>query len=163
MLTLTGPPGVGKTRLAVELAASVLSDFDDGVRFVDLSPVADARLVTDAISRQLGLREFGRRPPSEVVEDFLRDKSLLLVLDNFEQVLDAAADIGRLLAACADVKVLVTSRAPLHLRWESELPVLPLRLPAVDTGPASEAVAASPAGQLFLERARTVVPNLALS
>ncbi len=163
LLTLTGPPGVGKTRLAVELAASVLSEFDDGVRFVDLSPVADARLVMDAISRQLGLREFGGRRPTEVVEEFLRDKSVLLILDNFEQVLDAAADIGRLLAACADVKVLVTSRAPLHLRWESELPVAALRLPDLDSGPACEAVATSPAGQLFLERARAVVPSLALS
>ncbi len=163
LLTLTGPPGVGKTRLAVDLAASVLSDFDDGVRFVDLSPIADARLVIDAISRQLGLRAFSRRAPAEVVEEFLRDKSLLLVLDNFEQVLDAAADVGRLLAACSDLKVLVTSRAPLHLRWESELPVPALRLPMLDGRPASEAVAASPAGQLFLERARTVVPDLALS
>jgi predicted ATPase/DNA-binding CsgD family transcriptional regulator len=163
LLTLTGPPGVGKTRLAVDLAASVLSGFDDGVQFVDLSPIADTRLVMDAISRQLGLGEFSRRAPAEVVEEFLRDKSLLLVLDNFEQVLDAAADIGRLLAACADLKVLVTSRAPLHLRWESELPVAALRLPVLDSGPASDAVAASPAGQLFLERARTVVPNLELS
>jgi len=163
LLTLTGPPGVGKTRLAVELAASVAPDFNDGVWFVDLSPVADARLVMDRISRELGLADFSRRAPAEVVEEFLRDRSLLLVLDNFEQVLDAAADIGRLLAACADLKVLVTSRAPLHLRWEAGLPVPALRLPLLDGRPASEAVAASPAGQLFLERARTVVPSLELT
>ena len=163
LLTLTGPPGVGKTRLAIDVAASVLSSFTDGVRFVDLSPIADGRRVMNAILRELGLREFDRRAPAEVVEGFLRDSSLLLVLDNFEQVLDAAADIGALLAACTHLKVLVTSRAPLHLRWESELPVPPLRLPKLDGRTAIEAVADSSAGQLFLERARTVVPDLVLS
>jgi predicted ATPase/DNA-binding NarL/FixJ family response regulator len=163
LLTLTGPPGVGKTRLAMDLAARMVCEFDDGVRFVDLSPISDPRLVVGAISRQLGLRDLGRRAPAEVLEEFLRDKALLLVLDNFEQVLDGAADIGQLLAACEDLKVLVTSRAPLHLRWESELAVPALRVPTLDSRPATEAVADSPAGQLFLERARTVMPGFMLS
>lgn len=163
LLTLTGPPGVGKTRLAVELAATVLENFDDGVWFVDLSPVGDATLVMDAVSRQLGVQEFSRRAAADVVHEALGNRSLLLVLDNFEHVLDAAAEIGRLLAACPLLKVLVTSRSPLHLRWEFEFPVPALRLPILDNCSASEAVAASPAGQLFLDRARTVVPDLSLS
>jgi len=159
LLTLTGPPGVGKTRLAIELSASVVEDFEDGVWFVDLSSIPDTRLVQDAIVRQLGLRDFGRRAPGEVLEDYLRNRSLLLVVDNFEQVLDAAGDVSPLLAACPGLKVLATSRAPLHLRWESELPLPPLQLPTLGGRSAVDAVAASPAGQLFLERARAIAPG----
>jgi predicted ATPase/DNA-binding CsgD family transcriptional regulator len=149
LLTLTGPPGVGKTRLAVDLAASVLDEFEDGVRFVDLSSISDANLVLDAVSRQLGLRDVSRRPPAEVVEEFLRSRALLLVLDNFEQVLDAAGDVRALLVACPRLKVLATSRAPLHLSWECELPLA--------------ALADSAASQLFLERAHAVAPNFVVS
>jgi predicted ATPase/DNA-binding CsgD family transcriptional regulator len=145
LLTLTGPPGVGKTRVALELATDVQAEFEAGVRFVDLSPIGDARQVADAIALGLGLRELGRRPPLEVVEETLRDKALLLVLDNFEQVLDAADVVAHLLSACPGLKVIATSRAPLHLRWEAELLIPPLT-------PAQ-------AGKLFIERAHEVVPN----
>ena len=97
---------MGKTRLAIDLATSTLADFQDGVGFVDLSAISDARLVLDAIARQLGLRDCGRRPPRNVLEEFLRDRSLLLLLDNFEHVLDAADDVARLLAACPASKCL---------------------------------------------------------
>ena len=100
--------------------------------------------------------------PQTVVQEFLRDKSLLLILDNFEQVLDAADVVGRLLAACPRLKVVATSRAPLHLRWERELPVPPLKFPDLDGRPGADAVAASPAGQLFIERAQAVAPNFVL-
>src|SRR5262249_3293108 len=110
LLTLTGPPGVGKTRVALELASNSLDDLDWDVRFVDLAPIADPGLVPEAIARGLGLRELGRRPPVEVVEEFLRDRSVLAILDNFEQVIDAAEVVGRLLAACPKLKVVATSR-----------------------------------------------------
>ena len=148
LLTLTGPPGVGKTRLAVELGGSVRDAFEAGVRFVDLAPVWDARLVIDAIARGLGQGDIDRRVALEVLETFLRDKSLLLILDNFEQVLEAADVVGRLLAGCPGLKVVATSRAPLHLRWEREVPVPPLP--------------ASSASHLFVERAHAVAPSFVL-
>jgi predicted ATPase/DNA-binding CsgD family transcriptional regulator len=163
LLTLTGPPGVGKTRLALELVAEVLTEFDDGASFIDLAPIGDARLVIGAIARGLGLREVDRRVTAEVVVEYLHDKSLLLILDNFEQVLDAANVVGHLLAACPRLKVVATSRAPLHLRWEHELPVPTLQVPDLGRRPDADAVAASPAGQLFIERAHAVAPNFVLA
>jgi predicted ATPase len=168
LLTLVGPPGVGKTRLAVELAAAVLDAstgaeraFPDGAWFVDLAPIADPRLVADATARSLGLGDVGGRAPAEMLVDYLREKALLLILDNFEQVLDAAELVGRLLAACPRLKIVATSRAPLHLGWEREQTVQPLPLPDPDDPPTPAALAASPAVRLFVERARIVVPGFA--
>jgi predicted ATPase/DNA-binding CsgD family transcriptional regulator len=140
LLTLTGPGGTGKTRLAVEIAASTLDRFADGVWFVDLSPVSDARLVPSAIARTLGVETSGDTHVLRLLTDELSTAELLLVLDNFEQVLGAAADIAALLGACPRVKILVTSRAPLDVAWEHVLPVSPLAQP--------DAVA------LFVDRAR---------
>src|SRR5439155_19575997 len=114
--------------LALALANAVATEFDVGVTFIDLAPITDSNLVIDAIARGLRLRDVDRRVALEVVEEFLRDKSLLLILDNFEQVIDAADVVGHLLAACSELKVVATSRAPLHLAVEPQLPIPPLKL-----------------------------------
>jgi predicted ATPase/DNA-binding NarL/FixJ family response regulator len=163
LLTLTGPPGVGKTRLAIELANTIVGEFEDGACFVDLAPITDPRQVIDAIAHGLGLRDIDRRIGVEVVEEWLRERSLLLLVDNFEHLLDAAGLIGRVLSACPRLKVITTSRAPLHLQWERELAVPPLGLPQAIEDNRVEAVAASEAGQLFIERAQTVAPDFVLT
>jgi predicted ATPase/DNA-binding CsgD family transcriptional regulator/uncharacterized protein HemY len=164
LITLTGPPGVGKTRLAIELADSVIDTFPDGACFVDLAPISSSNQVLDAIASALGLRDFDRRSGLEIVEEFVRELSVLFVMDNFEHVLDAADLIGSVLATCPRVKIIATSRAPLHLQWERELSVPPLSLPAPPDGKAwTEAVNSSAAGRLFLERAQTVAPDFVLS
>ena len=163
LLTLIGPAGVGKTRLALELAASLLHQFEDGILFVDLASICDPRGVTCAVAQTLGVSEAGERPLLERVTDVLRDQRLLLVLDNFEQVLGAAGQVAELLAASPGLKVLVTSRAALHLRSEHEFPVPPLGLPELSRLPDLEALSATPAVTLFVERARAVKPDLMLS
>lgn len=163
LLTFTGPPGVGKTRLAVELANAAVNEFQDGACFADLAPIANWRQVIEVIANALGLREFDRRIAVDVVEEYLRDRQLLLLVDNFEHVLDAADIIARILSACPKLKVVATSRAPLHLRWEREVGVPPLPVPgrAADQATA-DAVAGSAAGRLFVERAQAVAPDFVL-
>jgi predicted ATPase/DNA-binding CsgD family transcriptional regulator len=162
LVTLTGPGGVGKTRLAVTVAESLAPEYADGVAFVDLTPVVDADLVAPAVARALGLREIGVRPAAEVVADVLRHRQLLLVVDNFEQVLDAAPLVSRLLGACPRLRVLATSRVLLRLSGEHAVAVPPLGLPA-DGGDPVAAVAAADAGRLFVDRARAARSDFALT
>src|SRR5205823_3911876 len=129
LLTLTGPGGSGKTRLALAVAEDLLGAFTDGVWLVDLTPLRESSLVLTAIARALGLQEAGQRPILETLVERLREQQLLLVLDNCEHVLEAASQIAELLGACRQVKVLAASREPLRLRWEHELPVPPLPVP----------------------------------
>ena len=161
LLTLTGPGGIGKTRLALQVATNMLDHFVDGVYFVSLAPIRDPDLVSATIAQTLGVREAAGRPLQESLQDYLRDKQLLLVLDNFEQILPAAPLVSTLLVACRRLKVLVTSRATLHLYGEQEFPVPPLALPDAKhlTANPSEFAAID----LFCQRVRAVKPDFALT
>src|SRR5688572_1584008 len=128
LLTLTGPGGVGKTRLAQTLAHEVAAHFADWVVWVDLAPVVDPALVVPAIAHALGLRDGSDQPVMAQLINFLRKRQLLLVLDNFEHLLDAAPQLSTLLASCPRLQILVTSRSVLSLSGEHDLPVPPLTL-----------------------------------
>jgi predicted ATPase/DNA-binding CsgD family transcriptional regulator len=162
LLTLTGPGGVGKTRLALAVAHDATESFADGAVFVDLSPIRDADLVLPAIAQALGVREGSDRPLADQMTTVLQPRHVLILLDNFEQVLAAVPAVAALLAACPALQVLATSRAPLRLRGEHLLPVPSLSLPdpiaplpLVDLGRV-EAVA------VFVARARATDPGFAL-
>jgi non-specific serine/threonine protein kinase len=163
LLTLTGPGGVGKTRLALRVAEVLTADFADGVAFVPLAAIRDPDLVASAIGQTLGVREAGDRPPAEGVKRHLRGRALLLVLDNFEQVLPAAALVGDLLAAAPDLRVLVTSRAVLHLSGEQAVAVPPLALPDPGHLPPPEELAGYEAIRLFTDRARATRADFRLA
>jgi class 3 adenylate cyclase len=163
LLTLTGPGGTGKTRLALQAAAELLDDFADGVYFVDLAPLIDPALVPQAIAAALGVRAEGSRQADERLQDVLAPKTLLLVLDNFERLTDAALVVSALLAACPGLHVLATSRVPLHVRSERHYPVPPLTLPESADSADAGAIARSEAVQLFVERAQAARPDFALT
>jgi predicted ATPase/DNA-binding CsgD family transcriptional regulator len=163
LVTLTGPGGVGKTRLGLEVANNLLDMFADKVSFVSLASISDPDLVIPAIAQPLGLKETGEQPLLVWLKAFIRDKPILLVLDNFEQVVLAAPRLSELLAACQHLKFLVTSRAALHVRDEHEFPVLPLALPDLNHPPTSEVRSQNAAVALFLERARSVKPNFQMT
>ena len=163
LLTLTGPPGTGKTRLAMEMGSMSLPGTPDGVVWVDLAPVADPSLVASAIAQPLGVREGARRSTVDSLKDFLCDRNIVLLLDNFEQVIPAGVVLAELLAACPKLRIVVTSRAALRLRWEHEFPVAPLALPDLAHLPQPIDLAEIPAVALFLERAGAVLPDFTLS
>ncbi len=156
IVTLTGVGGVGKSRLAVEVAGRAAGAFTDGVAWVPLAAVTDPSLVVPAVGRAVGLSGVEGLDASVVVAGALRSARLLLVVDNLEHLLDAVTDLGELLERCPGVELLATSRAALRLRGEHEHPVQPLAVPR-RSAPAGD-VAASPAGALFLARARAVAP-----
>lgn len=162
LVTLTGPGGIGKTRLAIEAAWSVLSEYPDGVSFVDLAPIREGHLVPTAIASVLGVREREDRPLMTALKEHLADRRALLVLDNFEQVLDAAPVIAELLSATKRLRALATSRASLHIRGEQDHPVLPLHVPAAGTNVAPGSLESFPSTALFLERARSVRSSFTL-
>ena len=153
LLTLTGPGGTGKTRLAVQAGADLLEDFDDGVFFVALATVTDPDLFLKEIAGVLGLQESGDAPLEEILKEYLGRRELLLVLDNFEQILSAAPLVGELLSAALRLKVLVTSRIPLGIYGEHEYAVPPLTVPDPMRMPDIGALSQYEAVRLFIERA----------
>jgi predicted ATPase/class 3 adenylate cyclase len=163
LVTLTGPGGIGKTRLGLQVAAELSESFADGVFFVDLAPLRNPSLVLSTIAQIIGIQEAAGQPLLERLADVLQQKQLLLLLDNFEQVMSAAMQVADLLSACPSLKVLVTSRERLHVRAEHEFAVPPLalldpnRLPELATLAQSEAVA------LFLERAQATKSDFQLN
>lgn len=161
LVTLTGPGGVGKTRLALAVAGEAEPDYADGVAFVDLSSIRDPQLVPTAVSGAVGLRPEGSRPVVESVIERLAGARLLLVLDSFEHLITAAPVISELLAGCAGLNILVTSRTHLRVRGEHEVPVAPLDIPAAGDADL-EAVPRSGAVELFVERARESKPAFEL-
>jgi len=164
LVTLTGPGGTGKTRLALGLAGEALTDFRDGAFFVDLSSVTDAELVAPETAAALAVPEEPGRPFLDTLGDHLRPKNLLLVLDNLEQVVDAASGfVEPLLRAAPEVKVLVTSRVPLHLYGEQEFPVPPLALPDPQHLPDVDSLARFEAVALFADRAGAGKPDFRLT
>jgi predicted ATPase/class 3 adenylate cyclase/DNA-binding CsgD family transcriptional regulator len=185
LVTLTGPGGTGKTRLGVQVAAELLADFKDGVWFVNLAPISDPTLVAATVAQTLGIKEQAGRALSDSLKDYLGEKQLLLLLDNFEQVVEAAPLVSELLASAPGLNVLATSRIPLHLSGEREFAVAPLGLPPRSNAPQrtsgtaggrnNENMTLDPAlatvaeltqyaaVQLFIERAQAVKADFAVT
>jgi predicted ATPase/class 3 adenylate cyclase len=165
LVTLTGPGGTGKTRLGLQVGAELVDAFADGVWFVPLAAIADPNLVIPAIAQSVGVRETPGEPLLTTVQHFLQSKHALLLLDNFEHLTAAAPAVSALLAACPELQMLVTSREPLWITGERELPVLPLSLPtdrqARGLNPAE--LLEYSAIRLFIERAQAIKPDFALN
>jgi predicted ATPase len=160
LVTLTGPGGTGKTRLALQVASELADRFTDGVYFVDLAPIREPEAVPAALARAVGLREKSDRPLFDEIKAQLRDRTMLLLLDNFEQVTSAAPMIGELLQECPHLKLLITSREGLHLRREHIHPVPPLGLPSSDLKQQTiEQLTQYEAVRLFIERVLAVKPD----
>jgi predicted ATPase len=163
LLTLTGPGGVGKTRLALQVAASQRDAFSAGVVTVALAPLRDARLVLPTIARALGVRDAGAQPLRDRLIAHLQDRELLLLLDNCEQVAAAAPEAAALLSACPRLRVLATSRAALRVRGEQEFAVPPLALPDAAQAMDPAELAGVPAVALFVQRVQALRPDFVLT
>jgi len=159
LLTLTGRPGLGKTRLAL----AVDEEFQSGVVFVNLAPIRDPGLFEHTLIQTLGLRRLPTRPPLERLTRHLADRHVLVLLDNFEQVVAAGPGVAALLESCPRLHVVVTSREALHLGAEREFPVAPLAVPGLKEEASPAALARAPAVALFLARAQSVQPDFTLT
>jgi predicted ATPase/class 3 adenylate cyclase len=159
LVTLTGPGGTGKTRLAIAVARAAAGMFRDGACYVALAPVADPHLVASLVVRCLGLQEAGPTPPEDLILGHLRQRRMLLVFDNFEHILPAASLVADLLSGCPAITVLTTSRAALRLSGEHDYAVPPLGLPDLTSSGGGEALFRYPAVELFVERATRATPH----
>ena len=156
LLTLTGPPGIGKTRLSIQVASELCTNFEQGIYFVPLAPLTSPDLVPRALAQILGIKE------TEII-NYIHAKPMLLVLDNFEHLLAAAAILVEILQVCPRLKILATSRASLNVRGERQYPVLPLSLPDPDNHLSVETLAEYPSIALFVSRAQAVNPHFTLT
>jgi len=166
LVTVTGPGGIGKTRLAVEVASGLMERFPGGIHFVPLSPLSNPGFIASAIVQTLGIREAGGQSPLELLKKNLQDSVLapmLILLDNFEHLVQAAPIVAELLAMGPNLKILVTSRAPLHIYGEHEFPVPALALPDVRSLPSVELLLQCPAVVLFVQRAVAAKPDFELN
>lgn len=163
LMTLTGPGGTGKTRLAVAAADDVLASFAEGVYFVDLAPLSDPLQVLPAIAAALHIEQVALSVLPQHISEVVSGRRMLMVLDNFEHLEGAATTVADLLAACQGLKILVTSREPLHLRWEHVLPVPPLETPSLVREVSADEISRVPSVQLFIQRARQVSPLFSVS
>jgi len=163
LVTFTGPGGTGKTRLSLEVAQGLIEHFKDGVFFVQLADITEPGQVVSRIAQELEVRAAGTRPLLQNLKDFLKDKDILLLLDNFEQLIPAATVVAELLAAAPSMKVLVTSRILLNLRGEHEFPILPLDTPQFTDGTSLEQLAETESIKLFTERAQAAQSSFTLS
>jgi len=165
LLTVTGPGGIGKTRLALQVASGMAAHFPGGIHFVALSSLSDPGLIASVIVQTLGIRQAGGQSPLEVLRQHLRESSapMLLLLDNFEHLVQAAPTVADLLAIASDLKILVTSRSALHVYGEHEFPVPPLALPDSRSISTVEILSQCPAVALFAQRAVAAKPDFALN
>jgi predicted ATPase len=163
LLTITGPGGIGKTRLALQVAADLLNNFQHGVFFVSLASLNNPDLVATTIVQTLGLKTVENQPGIDVLKGYLQDKQVLLVLDNFEQVITASPLLVELLGFASGLKILITSQAVLHVYGEYEFNVPPLAVPDLNNLPPLEILAQSPAVALFLNRAQAVKVDFTLT
>jgi len=159
LVTFTGPGGTGKTRLALQVASELADVFVGGVFFVSLASISDPMLVIPTIGRALAIRDGVGQPALARLVEVLQQKQVLLLLDNFEQVVEAAPQVADLLASCPQLKLLVTSREVLHVRSEREFAVPPLALPDPTNFPKLAALARTPSVALFLQRAQAARPS----
>jgi predicted ATPase len=165
LVTVTGPGGIGKSRLAVQVAAALVDHFPGGIHFVPLASVTDPGLIPSLIVQTLGIREAGGQSPLAMLEQNFQDSlraPMLLLLDNFEHLIEAAPTVAELLALAPNLKIMVTSRAPLHVYGEHELPVPPLAIPDSGSAPDLEVLSQYPAVALFVQRAAAVRPDFEL-